>query len=197
MTLSGSRFSARTFFAGGIYTVGSTDYIMVLGGRGAPNLGDAYGYFDSNDVWQSTNGGTTWTVLTATAAWAPRDQFAWTRSSSTGLQVINGGTQQGGWAAFFGDVWTSTDGVNWSIVAEMTSIGVQSLNYIIFDSSNYLYMFGGQTNPPQYANVYICARSTAPLLLSSSTPTSFASQHSAPSAVIVLAILIVAAAVLM
>jgi hypothetical protein len=196
VSLSGSRFSLRTYFAGGIYTSGSTDYIMVLGGRGAPNLDDVYGYYDSNDVWQSTTGGATWTMLTATAAWAPRDQFAWTRSSSTGLQVVMGGTQQGGYAAFFGDVWSSTDAINWYIVAEMTSIGVQSLDSIIFDSSNYLYMFGGQTNPPQYNWVSVGARSTAPLLLTTSAPVNFASHQSTPTVVIVFALLLVAAAVL-
>ena len=101
VALSGGRFSKRTFFAGGIYTSGSTDYIMVLGGRGAPDNGDPYGYYDSNDVWQSSNGGATWTQITATAAWAPRDQFAWTRSSS-GVQVIAGGAVQGGYGGMFG-----------------------------------------------------------------------------------------------
>ena len=170
MSLSGSRFSLRTFFAGGIYTVGTTDYIMVLGGRGAPNAADGYGYYDSNDVWQSTNGGGSWTMLTAAAAWAPRDQFAWTRSPSTGLQVIHGGSVQGGYANFYGDVWTSTDGVSWYIVADMTSLGEQSLNSLIFDGNNFLYFFGGQANPPQYTTVYIGARSTMPLITSGVAP---------------------------
>jgi hypothetical protein len=170
VSLSGSRFSLRTFFAGGIYTSGSTDYIMVLGGRGAPNANDGYGYFDSNDVWQSTTGGATWTMLTAKAAWAPRDQFAWTRSSSTGLQVIMGGTQQGGYADFFGDLWTSTDGANWFILDDMTSLGEQSLNELIFDGNNYLYFFGGQANPPQYTLVHIGAKSLTPLVSSGAAP---------------------------
>ena len=105
--LTSARFSNRTFFAGGIYTSGGLDYVMVLGGRGAPNAGDNYGYFDSNDVWQSSNGGASWTQITANAAWAPRDQFAWTRSSS-GLQVISGGAVQGGYAGFFGPHTHST-----------------------------------------------------------------------------------------
>jgi hypothetical protein len=68
-------------------------------------------------------------------------------------------------------VWTSTDGANWNIVVEMTSLGLQSLNEIVFDSSNFLYFFGGQTNPPNYLLVYIGARSTAPLLTGGSAPT--------------------------
>ena len=176
VALSGSRFSNRTFFAGGIYTSGSTDYIMVLGGRGAPNAGDPYGYYDSNDVWQSSNGGTSWVMLTSAAAWAPRDQFAWTYSSS-GMHVINGGDVQGGYGGFFGDVWTSTDGINWALVVQMTSLGLQSENAIVFDAMGYLYFFGGQTNPPQYTLVNIGARSTIPL--SSATPSTPASAHRA------------------
>ena len=158
VALSGSRFSNRTFFAGGIYTSGSTDYIMVLGGRGAPNAGDPYGYYDSNDVWQSSNGGTSWVMLTSAAAWAPRDQFAYTYS--TGLHVICGGDVQGGYGGFYGDVWQSNDGINWIMLVEMTSLGAQSENSIIFDSLGYLYFFGGQTNPPQYTLESIGARST-------------------------------------
>ena len=168
VSLTSSRFSNRTFFAGGMYTSSSTDYIMVLGGRGAPNAGDPYGYYDSNDVWQSSNGGQSWSQLTAAAAWAPRDQFAWTYSSS-GLHVINGGDVQGGYGGFYGDVWTSTDGINWVMVCEMTSLGLQSENSIIFDSMGYLYFFGGQTNPPQYTLVSIGARSTIPLTSSTSS----------------------------
>ena len=162
VALTSARFSNRTFFAGGIYTSGSTDYIMVLGGRGAPNADDPYGYYDSNDVWQSSNGGASWVQLTAAAAWAPRDQFAWTISSG-GVQVVSGGDVQGGYGGFYGDVWTSTDGINWALLTEMTSLGAQSENAIIFDSAGYLYLFGGQTSPPQYTLVSIGARSTQPL----------------------------------
>ena len=161
VALTTARFSNRTFFAGGIYTVGSTDYIMVLGGRGAANPGDPYGYFDSNDVWQSSNGGASWTQLTATAAWAPRDQFAY--AYNNGLHVISGGDIQSGYGGFYGDVWTSTDGVSWGMLVEITSIGGQSENAIIFDSAGYLYLFGGQTNPPQYTLASIGARSTVPV----------------------------------
>ena len=60
-------------------------------------------------------------------------------------------------------MWSSPDGVTWSLVAELTSLGPQSLNELAFDSQNYLYMFGGQTNPPAYTLVYFGARSTTPL----------------------------------
>ena len=82
-------------------------------------------------------------------------------------------------------MWSSFDGVTWSIVAETTSIGQQSLVSIAFDSQMYLYMFGGQTNLPiNYQLVYYGARSTAPLSISA--PTSDAAPAATASALVAL-----------
>lgn len=148
-------------------------------------------------MWQSSNGGASWTQLTSAAAWAPRDQFAWTYSN--GLQAISGGDIQGGYGGFYGDVWTSTDGINWQLVVEMTSLGAQSENAIIFDSLGYLYIFGGQTNPPQYTLAPLGARSTIAFNMTSSNskPTNSAQSTSSASKLALLSTLLIVSILLL
>ena len=110
VTLTSGRWSPRTWFAGGIYTIGSTDYITVLGGRDAPNAARPYGGEDHNDVWQSTTGGQSWTQLTAAAAWGVRDQHSFAVSTATGslVMVMYGGDRYDGYGSYYTDMWSST-----------------------------------------------------------------------------------------
>jgi hypothetical protein len=158
---TGARFSPRTFFAGGIYTTSAgVDTIMVLGGRDAPSAASPYGGQDQNDVWSSTNGGASWSQLTAAAAWSPRDQHSWA-ISRTGLHIVFGGDQYGGYGSYYSDMWYSQDGASWTLLKPSTSIGNYSLCELAFDASGYLYLFGGQTNGYTFKGVSV--RTTEPI----------------------------------
>ena len=107
--VTGSRFSNRTVFAGGIFTsaITGTDKIIVAGGREAPAASNSfYGGLDLNDVWMSTTGGATWTQVTSAAPWTLRDGASWT-ASSQGTMVIFGGACDGGYCGYYGDLWAS------------------------------------------------------------------------------------------
>jgi hypothetical protein len=77
--------------------------IWVLGGR--------YGGSYFNDVWSSADG-IDWVEETSDAPWSPRGYFA-TAVYDDRLWVIGGVNESGGGINSFGDVWSTTDGVNW------------------------------------------------------------------------------------
>ena len=129
-------------------------------------------------MWTSSNGGASWTQVSAAAPWAARDSLSW--AYSNGVHVIFGGTQEGGYGAYYGDLWTSTDdGATWLLLANNTAAGAFSNTALIFDLYGFLYMFGGETSIPgsQYQWSAVEARSTvqlAPSLLTSSSSSSAA-----------------------
>ena len=92
------------------------EIIYVLGGliRVDENMNGA----TSNDIWASSDGGITWTVVLPNAPWEPR----WGHSgfiTAAGVLVVFGGSNSdtGLWSDTYthNDVWTSFDGgVNWS-----------------------------------------------------------------------------------
>jgi hypothetical protein len=96
-----------------------------------------------------------------------------------GVHVIFGGTQLGGYGAYYGDLWTSKDdGATWSLLANNTVAGAWSNTAMIFDRFGYLYMFGGENGGVNNSNQYnwapIEGRSTvqlAPIYGSSSSST--------------------------
>ena len=70
--------------------------------------------FDSwtNDVWRSTDNGTTWTLMTDNAGWERR-------MGHTSVALPDGGiVLMGGWSyGYDGDVWRSTDnGATWTLM---------------------------------------------------------------------------------
>jgi hypothetical protein len=67
-----------------------------------------------NDVWNSTDG-KTWTCVTRTVPWAPRETF-YTAVFKDKMWVIGGQTLPHLAPAperFYRDIWTSSDGVHW------------------------------------------------------------------------------------
>jgi uncharacterized repeat protein (TIGR01451 family) len=86
--------------------------MWVIGG----NHNESTPYGMTNDVWWSTNG-VAWTQATASAAFSPR--------SCVGAVVFNGGTgdrmwiiggqTQNGYSNDVNDVWSSNDGVTWTM----------------------------------------------------------------------------------
>lgn len=83
----------------------SSTSIFVMGGRNAAGT-------LLNDVWRSTDNGSTWVQQTAAAGWSARENFALVRQG-TSLFVM-GGTDAGG---DLNDVWRSTDnGATWTLM---------------------------------------------------------------------------------
>ena len=145
-------------------------------------------------VWTSTNGGASWTQVSAAAPWTPRDGLSW--AYSNGVHVVYGGTQEGGFGQYYGDMWASTnDGATWLFLANSTAVGILSNTAIIFDAAGYLYLFGGETSSTGsdgYNWISVEGRSTVPvgsiaqlsavLGLSSSTGSLVAASSSAGAA---------------
>ena len=74
-----------------------------------------YGYSGTNaknDVWTS-NDGSNWTQLTPSANWCPRGAF--TSIVFNNKMWIFGGDPKGSTSEFKNDIWSSSDGVNWTL----------------------------------------------------------------------------------
>lgn len=64
-----------------------------------------------NDVWRSSDGGTSWTLMTSAAPWSSRSSFKSLALSTSSLLI---------WST---DMWRSTDsGVSWSLMTSPTGI---------------------------------------------------------------------------
>lgn len=97
-------WAGRTFHQ----TIVFNGQILIMGGVVA-GLGSVVG----NDVWASSDS-VNWTQLSAAAAWPARKAFGAVVVGNT-LYVM-GGTNFGGGSTVYNDVWSTTDGVNWSQV---------------------------------------------------------------------------------
>jgi len=78
------------------------------------------GHADStylNDVWQSSDAGSSWTELPP-APWAPRSYH--TAKVVNGSLYLLGGHDSSTW---FGDVWRTSNGVNWTLVTGAAVFG--------------------------------------------------------------------------
>jgi hypothetical protein len=105
--VAGQHWTAREDHA----TVVFQNKLWVIGGR------DGAGY--RNDVW-STPDGINWTRETPAAGWIPRaghtatvfDNRIWVIGGGDGNGVVTGGIQRD---SAFGDIWSSQDGINWTL----------------------------------------------------------------------------------
>jgi len=79
-----------------------------------------------NDVWRSTDGGLTWTLMTASAGWSAR-AYHTSVALPDGSIVLMGGRDH---VSLYNDVWRSTDeGENWTMLtvsAEWTARAYQT-----------------------------------------------------------------------
>ena len=89
-----------------------------------------YGGTPFNDVWYSTNG-TTWTLATAHAQWAPRSAHA--SVVYDGKMWIIGGYDGSKWR---NDVWYSTNGTTWRLATARGpwSAGVYGHTALVFEA---------------------------------------------------------------
>ena len=97
-------------------------------------------YIGNNDVWSSSNGGVTWTQVTAHAPWSARAQFQSVVFNNK-LWVM-GGTPGAGWTSYLNDVWSSSDGVSWTEATAHAPWSVRSdFQAVVFN--NKIWVIGG------------------------------------------------------
>ena len=115
--------------------------IVLMGGY------DDTGATYMNDVWRSTDGGTTWTEINSSAGWSARFEH---RSVvlPDGSIVLMGGHA----ASFENDVWQSTDGgVTWTELNSSAGWSArEGHNCVVLPDGSIILMGGGQGT--EYAN---------------------------------------------
>ena len=93
-----------------------------------------------NDVWYSTDG-ITWTEATDSAAFSPRFEHTVHTLNDT-MYLIGGSAVENFSASFYNDVYSSTDGVNWTQISTTSVFPVRSAHTAVsFDSK--MWVTGG------------------------------------------------------
>jgi len=100
----------------------------------------------SNDVWRSTDNGSTWIEQTAAAAWTARTQFAGVVLSGDNIIIA------GGFGAASADVWHSTDaGVNWHQQTTSGTMWTRRYGHAIVSlSDESIVLMAGEENASPY-----------------------------------------------
>lgn len=96
-----------------------------------------------NDVWNSSDG-VNWTQVTSSAQWSPRGQIEGYCVFKNKMWIIGGGTYdfENSYRKYFNDVWSSSDGVNWTLVKKDAPWSKrQYLEVCVYD--NKLWVLGG------------------------------------------------------
>eukprot|EP00756_Hemistasia_phaeocysticola_P022305 Hpha_TRINITY_DN15826_c1_g2::TRINITY_DN15826_c1_g2_i1::g.190076::m.190076 len=105
--------------AGSLQYQKTTGKLYYMGGSNGLLPPAGFGTTLYNDVWVSSDLGATWTLATPSAQWGKREGFS---GQSSGNAIVIGGQSLaviGGEKSylptgFYGDVWTSEDGANWT-----------------------------------------------------------------------------------
>ena len=107
------------------------------------------GHSASNEVWSSTNG-KKWDQVTAKAGWSPR--LAAGLVEFAGKMWMLGGIEDyyfGDEKSLKNDVWSSTDGKEWTLVTEHAEWSPRAYqSAVVFD--NKMWVFGGGNYVPKY-----------------------------------------------
>jgi hypothetical protein len=122
---------------GGSGDFGAVTYnnkVWVMGGNdGSPR----------HDVWSSTDG-VTWNQVTLSAGWSPRFSFG-TLVFDNEMWVM-GGQGFGGGSGGQNDVWSSTNGINWTKATTAAGWATrQNFGWLVLN--NRMWVMGGETNP--------------------------------------------------
>jgi hypothetical protein len=108
--------------------------------------GRSQGAHASNEVWHSTNG-SDWTQATTAAPWAARTGAA--GAVLNGRMWIMGGITASVGGTPLNDVWSSSDGVNWTQATAHAPWSPRGLHQALsFD--NKLWVFGGGNYSPEF-----------------------------------------------
>lgn len=123
------------------------DKLFIVGGNGYPSFGNANAPGTAyNDVWSSTDG-TTWTEVTAAAAFLPRTNPA-VFVHKNKIYVV-GGRDNGG--NLLNDVWTSADGANWTQVNTASAFTARWGHKVVVYKDQ-LFLIGGETSATETSN---------------------------------------------
>ncbi len=95
-----------------------------------------------NDVWSSTNG-RTWNLVTSSAPWTPR--FGQETLVHNGKIWLLGGSPKVDDITNYNDIWTTTDGVNWTEVRDHP-LWYPRYDYAAVSYKGCIYLFGGIGN---------------------------------------------------
>ena len=148
---SGSYFGPRQYLASTIYAPTSTSETIVVVGGQVPVTSVAL-----NDVWTSTNYGSTWSQAASSPGFSPR-LGASLAVSANGVIVLHGGSSGGG--TWYSDVWVSLSaGSSWTQLASSTGVA-RSYAGCAFDNNGYFYINSGQGpswswNPDVWKSTY-------------------------------------------
>jgi len=144
--------------AGSLQYQESTGKLFYMGGSNGLLPPAGFGTTIYNDVWSSADEGATWSLVTEKAQWDKREGFS---GQSSGNAIVIGGKTlsiiggEKGYlpTGFFGDVWTSEDGANWTEqvkTAEWAGISGGSIwdikgrsGHIVAQSEGTLWLAGG------------------------------------------------------
>ncbi|MCW3108300.1 MAG: Kelch motif protein [Segetibacter sp.] len=100
-------------------------------------------YNPTSDVW-STRDGESWNLLTNNAPWGNRVLFG--TCSHNGALYILGGQASGVYNdGAFGDVWRSTDGINWDKIADGQTHLAKNISGSVISYNGFIYVIGGGT----------------------------------------------------
>jgi len=104
----------------------------------------------TNDVWSSTDG-LNWTAVTPAAQWGQRDSFAVVVFDGK-MWVIGGHYYTYGNPPIrYSDVWSSTDGTNWTLVTDNAPWGERSSGEVVI-YENKMWLMGGYTAADTWLN---------------------------------------------
>lgn len=106
--------------------------MWVIGGLGTGNV-------ELNDVWSSPDG-LTWTQVTASSAWDIRN-FQQVVVFNDKMYLIGGDTTHPG-VAYFNDVWSSDDGITWTLETASAPF-VARTKFGMINFKNAIYVVGG------------------------------------------------------
>ncbi|MBD3359795.1 MAG: hypothetical protein GF365_03775, partial [Candidatus Buchananbacteria bacterium] len=143
-------WSGRYVHATTAYNDGSGEKLWVMGGWGVTGGSPAVDRL--NDVWYTADG-ISWTQATASAPWTPR--YTHEVLTYNDKMFLFGGNQPSNFlpALWTDDVWSSTDGANWTEVTDDAEFAGRDF----FDSAifqNRMVFMGGDSNGGQNNDVW-------------------------------------------
>jgi hypothetical protein len=128
------------------YTVSYAGKIWVMGGQTLPQLSAEAPAKFYNDVWSSEDGAT-WERVTESAPWAPRGMISGGVVFKGRLWLLGGGTYetpQRPYRDFYNDVWSTTDGQDWTRHVEFAPWPARQYHSVaVFDDRMWV-MFGAE-----------------------------------------------------
>jgi len=116
-----------------------------------------------NDVWASVDRGATWSLRSAAAPWAAREGLqkltALYTLDNKSTVVLTAG-EAGYFGPYYNDVWSTTDGANWTLLNGGTGFSKRSGN-LLLNVGGALFTFGGYGLPFMKHDAYCLPPSTA------------------------------------